>query len=232
MSERARATTSRYKRPSCIASGRRADRSAAARSQHVMVGDASKITLPRFRAAYPRLGAGRFSRPPPGPHAPPQRAAHARRHDRPRAAPPRRGGGDRRCRRSRVAPAKLYIGHMVPNGPAIELPPRASDRIEDELSRADHASFRTAVRSRAHRVASTDDSARIPRVAGPRRARPHQRLRGADRRAARAVSHRRRSRCSTCLSSAGPSPIRKFLVGRGKLDEILLRAMQLGADRS
>src|SRR5262245_26406637 len=115
---------------------------------------------------------------------------------------------------------------MVPDGPAKELPP--------ELATAPKTNFLELVTAleqqfgRAHRVAATDrgkDRALIVHVAlggvkdlEPRIAELRELCRTAGVKVLDVLVQRR------------PEADPKFLVGRGKLDEILLRAMQLGAE--
>jgi GTP-binding protein HflX len=190
--------------------------------QHVMVGDASKIVLPDFGRI--RGGAGRFRG---------LRLVHT--HLRGEALTRDDMTDLALLRLDLVAaitvdaagrPGKLYIGHMVPDGPAKELPA--------EPATAPTTNFQQLISAleqqfgRAHRIASTDvgkDRALIVHV-------QLGRARDSEPRIAEL-----RELCRTAgvkvldvLVQRRPEPDPKFLVGRGKLDEILLRAMQLGAE--
>jgi GTPase len=193
--------------------------------QHVMVGDASKLVLPDFGRI--RGGAGRFRG---------LRLVHT--HLRNEALTRDDLTDLALLRLDAVAaitvdaagrPGKLYIGHMVPDGPARELPP--------EPATAPRTNFQELIAlleqqfGRAHRVASTD-------VGKDRALLVHVELGRAVRREdAEARIAELRELCRTAgvkvldlLVQRRPEPDPKFLVGRGKLDEILLRAMQLGAE--
>ncbi|MEO8554647.1 MAG: GTPase HflX, partial [Kofleriaceae bacterium] len=190
--------------------------------QHVMVGDASKITLPDFGRI--RGGAGRFRG---------LRLVHTHLRN---EALTRDDMTDLALLRLDAVAAiavdaagragKLYIGHMVPDGPAKELPP--------EQATAPKTNFLELITQleqqfgRAHRVASTD-------VGKDRALLVHVELGRAKDSEARIAELRELCRTAGVKvldvliqrrSEADP----KFLVGRGKLDEILLRAMQLGAE--
>jgi GTP-binding protein HflX len=115
---------------------------------------------------------------------------------------------------------------MVPDGPAKELPPEPATSPKTnfiELITQLESQF-----GRAHRVAATDvgkDRALIVHV-------EIGRARDGDARISEL-----RELCRTAgvkvldvFVQRRPEPDPKFLVGRGKLDEILLRAMQLGAE--
>ncbi len=123
-------------------------------------------------------------------------------------------------------PGKLFLAHMVPDGPATELPPESPHNPKTnfiELITRVEQQF-----GRAHRVASRDvgkDRALLVHV-------QLGRAKDADARIAEL-----RELCRTAgvkvldiLVQRRPEPDPKYLVGRGKLDEILLRAMQLGAE--
>jgi GTP-binding protein HflX len=190
--------------------------------QHVMVGDASKIFLPELGRL--RGGSGRFRG---------LRLVHT--HLRGEALTRDDVTDLTLLRLDAVAaitvdaagrPGKLYVAHVVPDGPAVELPAEPAT-----ASRLDFIELITRVEQqfgRAHRVASTDvgkDRALIVHV-------QIGRARDAEARIAEL-----RELCRTAgvkvldvLVQRRPEPDPKFLVGRGKLDEILLRAMQLGAD--
>ena len=190
--------------------------------QHVMVGDASKITLPDFGRI--RGGQGRFRG---------LRLVHTHLRNEPLT---RDDMTDLQLLRLDVVAAiavdaegragKLYIGHMVPDGPARELPPEQATGSKTnflELITQLEQQF-----GRAHRVASTDqgkDRALIVHV-------KLNRTKDSEARIAEL-----RELCRTAgvkvldvIVQRRPEMDPKFLVGRGKLDEILLRAMQLGAE--
>jgi GTPase len=190
--------------------------------QHVMVGDASKIMLPDFGRI--RGGGGRFRG---------LRLVHT--HLRGEALT-RDDLTDLALLRLDVVaaitvdaagrPGKLFVAHMVPNGPAVELPAEQATAPKTdfiELITRVEAQF-----GRAHRVAATDlgkDRALLVHV-------DIGRARDSEARVAEL-----RELCRTAgvkvldvIVQRRPEPDPKFLVGRGKLDEILLRAMQLGAE--
>ncbi len=190
--------------------------------QHVMVGDASKITLPDFGRI--RGGQGRFRG---------LRLVHTHLRNEPLT---RDDMTDLQLLRLDAVAAiavdaegragKLYIGHMVPDGPARELPPEQATGSKTnflELITQLEQQF-----GRAHRVASTDqgkDRALIVHV-------KLNRTKDSEARIAEL-----RELCRTAgvkvldvIVQRRPEMDPKFLVGRGKLDEILLRAMQLGAE--
>jgi len=193
--------------------------------QHVMVGDASKLVLPDFGRI--RGGAGRFRG---------LRLVHT--HLRNEALTRDDMTDLALLRLDAVAaiavdaagrPGVVYIGHMVPDGPAKQLPA--------ELATAPKTNFLELITAleqqfgRAHRVVATDkgkDRALLVHVEIGRPAKQ----RDSDARIAEL-----RELCRTAgvkvldvLVQRRPEPDPKFLVGRGKLDEILLRAMQLGAE--
>jgi GTPase len=190
--------------------------------QHVMVGDASKITLPDFGRI--RVGAGRFRG---------LRLVHTHLRNEPLT---RDDMTDLALLRLDAVAAiavdaaghagKLFIGHMVPDGPAKELPP--------ESATAPGTNFLELITQleqqfgRAHRVASTD-------IGKDRALLVHVEL-GRSRDSEARIAELREL-CRTAgvkvldvLVQRRPEADPKFLVGRGKLDEILLRAMQLGAE--
>jgi GTP-binding protein HflX len=190
--------------------------------QHVMVGDASKITLPDFGRI--RGGQGRFRG---------LRLVHTHLRNEPLT---RDDMTDLALLRLDAVAAiavdaagragKLFIGHMVPNGPAKELPAEQAT-----APKTDFLELITNLEQqfgRVHRVASTD-------VGKDRALLVHVELgRAADSEARIAEL---RELCRTAgvkvldvLVQRRPEMDPKFLVGRGKLDEILLRAMQLGAE--
>ncbi len=193
--------------------------------QHVMVGDASKITLPDFGRI--RGGGGRFRG---------LRLVHTHlrgesltRDDLTDLALLRLDAVAAITVDAAGRPGKLFVAHMVPDGPAVELPaeqataPRTNfieliTRVEQQFGRA-------------HRVASTDqgkDRALLVHVQVGRARSPSS---------GEARIAELRELCRTAgvkvldvLVQRRPDADPKFLVGRGKLDEILLRAMQLGAE--
>ncbi|MEO8840929.1 MAG: GTPase HflX [Kofleriaceae bacterium] len=190
--------------------------------QHVMVGDASKITLPDFGRI--RGGAGRFRG---------LRLVHTHLRNEPLT---RDDMTDLALLRLDAVAAisvdaagragKLFIGHMVPNGPAIELPAEPAT-----ASKTDFLELITQLEQqfgRAHRVASTD-------VGKDRALLVHVELGRTKDSEARIAELRELCRTAgvkvlDVLVQRRPERDPKFLVGRGKLDEILLRAMQLGAE--
>jgi GTP-binding protein HflX len=194
--------------------------------QHVMVGDASKIILPDVGRM--RGGKGRFRG---------LRLVHT--HIRGEALTRDDLTDLALLRLDAVAaitvdaagrPVKLYIGHLVADGPVDrpwkELPPE-----QPTASQLDFTALIAGLESefgRARRVAATDagkDRALLVHV-------QIGRARDSDARIAEL-----RELCRTAgvkvldvLVQRRPEADPKFLVGRGKLDEILLRAMQLGAE--
>jgi len=190
--------------------------------QHVMVGDASKITLPDFGRI--RGGAGRFRG---------LRLVHTHLRNEPLT---RDDMTDLQLLRLDAVAAiavdaagnagKLFIGHMVPDGPAKELPPEPAT-----AARTNFLELITQLEQqfgRAHRVASTD-------IGKDRALLVHVEL-GRSRDSEARIAELREL-CRTAgvkvldvLVQRRPEADPKFLVGRGKLDEILLRAMQLGAE--
>jgi GTP-binding protein HflX len=196
--------------------------------QHVIVGDASKLVLPDFGRI--RGGAGRFRG---------LRLVHTHLRGEPLTRDDMTDlallrldaiaaiGVDAAGR-----PGKLFIGHMVPDGPARELPA--------EQATSPHTNFIELITQleqqfgRAHRVASTDrgkDRALLVHVDIAAR------RRGSGTNDSEARVAELRELCRTAgvkvldvMVQRRPEPDPKFLVGRGKLDEILLRAMQLGAE--
>ena len=190
--------------------------------QHVMVGDASKIVLPDFGRI--RGGQGRFRG---------LRLVHTHlrgepltRDDMTDLALLRLDAVAAITVDAAGRPGKLFIGHMVPDGPARELPAEPAT-----APRTDFVELITALEQqfgRAHRVASTDrgkDRALLVHVelgkakgAEARVAELDELCRTAGVKVLDVIVQRR--------GEADP----RFLVGRGKLDEVLLRAMQLGAE--
>jgi GTPase len=190
--------------------------------QHVMVGDASKIVLPDFGRI--RGGSGRFRG---------LRLVHT--HLRGEALTRDDLTDLALLRLDAVAaitvdaagrPGKLFVAHMVPDGPAIELPAEPAT-----APKTDFIELITRVEQqfgRAHRVALTDQGKDRALVV-------HVQLGGARDSEARIAELRELCRTAgvkvlDVLVQRRPEPDPKFLVGRGKLDEILLRAMQLGAE--
>jgi GTP-binding protein HflX len=190
--------------------------------QHVMVGDASKIVLPDFGRI--RGGSGRFRG---------LRLVHTHlrgesltRDDLTDLALLRLDAVAAITVDAAGRPGKLFVAHMVPDGPAVELPA--------ELATAPKTNFIDLITrveqqfGRAHRVALTDqgkDRALVVHV-------DIGRSRDSEARVAEL-----RELCRTAgvkvldvIVQRRPEADPKFLVGRGKLDEILLRAMQLGAE--
>jgi GTPase len=194
--------------------------------QHVMVGDASKIMLPDVGRM--RGGHGRFRG---------LRLVHT--HLRGEALTRDDLTDLALLRLDLVAaiavdasgrPGKLYIGHLLadapPDRPWHELPaeqataPRTNfaeliARIEAEYGRARRGAAATEGKDRALLVhvglgRARDSEARVAEL------RELCRTAGVD--------------VLDVLVQRRPEPDPKFLVGRGKLDEILLRAMQLGAE--
>jgi GTPase len=190
--------------------------------QHVMVGDASKIMLPDFGRI--RGGSGRFRG---------LRLVHTHlrgesltRDDLTDLALLRLDAVAAITVDAAGRPGKLFVAHMVPDGPAAELPAEQATAPKTnfiELITRVEAQF-----GRAHRVAATDkgkDRALIVHV-------DIGRSKDSDARVAEL-----RELCRTAgvkvldvMVQRRPEADPKFLVGRGKLDEILLRAMQLGAE--
>jgi GTP-binding protein HflX len=192
---------------------------------HVMVGDASKIVLPdvgRLRGA-----AGRFRG---------LRLVHTH----------IRGEGLTRddftdlalLRLDLVAaitvdagghPQKLHAGHLLPDGPDgqpwRELPPESV-----HAQTIDFAQLIAALEAeygRSRRLSETSETARALLV--------HVALGGKRDDQARVAELRELCRTAgvdvlDVMVQRRPAADPRFLVGRGKLDEILLRAMQLGAD--
>jgi GTP-binding protein HflX len=190
--------------------------------QHVMVGDASKIVLPDFGRI--RGGSGRFRG---------LRLVHTHlrgesltRDDLTDLALLRLDAVAAITVDATGRPLKVFLAHMQPDGPAIELPaesPHAPKTNFVELIARVEQQF-----GRAHRVAATDrgkDRALLVHV-------DIGRSRDSDARVAEL-----RELCRTAgvkvldvIVQRRPEADPKYLVGRGKLDEILLRAMQLGAE--
>jgi GTPase len=190
--------------------------------EHVMVGDASKIVLPDFGRI--RGGSGRFRG---------LRLVHTHlrgesltRDDLTDLALLRLDAVAAITVDAQGRPLKLFLAHVQPDGPALELPAESPHN-----PKTDFIELITRVEQqfgRAHRVAATDrgkDRALLVHV-------DIGRSRDSDARVAEL-----RELCRTAgvkvldtIVQRRPEPDPKFLVGRGKLDEILLRAMQLGAE--
>jgi GTP-binding protein HflX len=190
--------------------------------QHVMVGDASKITLPDFGRI--RGGAGRFRG---------LRLVHTHLRGEPLT---RDDLTDLALLRLDAVAAiavdatgragKLYIGHLVPDGPARQLEPEHASAPKTNF--LDLVTTLEAQFGRAHRVASTDrgkDRALIVHVDIGRRGNSEARI------------AELQELCRTAgvkvldvIVQRRPEADPKFLVGRGKLDELLVTAMQLGAE--
>jgi GTP-binding protein HflX len=190
--------------------------------QHVMVGDASKIVLPDFGRI--RGGAGRFRG---------LRLVHTHlrgepltRDDLTDLALLRLDAVAAIAVDAAGRPGKLYLAHMVPDGPARELP--AEQATASRVNFVELIAGLEAQFGRAHRVAATDrgkDRALIVHV-------QLGRARDTDARIAEL-----RELCRTAgvkvldvLVQRRPEMDPRFLVGRGKLDEIMMTAMQLGAE--
>jgi GTP-binding protein HflX len=195
---------------------------------HVMVGDASKIMMPdvgRIRGA-----AGRFRG---------LRLVHTH----------LRGEGLTRDDMTDLAllrldlvaaitvdaagrPGKLFIGHLLPDGPA-ERPWRELPAESPHAPTTDFAQLIASLEAeygKGRRAAATDergDRAILVHVAAGN-------LRNVDSEARIAelkeLCRTAGVRVEDVITQARPAPDPKFLVGRGKLDDILLRAMQLGAE--
>jgi GTPase len=190
--------------------------------QHVMVGDASKIMLPDFGRI--RGGGGRFRG---------LRLVHTHlrgesltRDDLTDLALLRLDAVAAITVDAAGRPGKLFVAHMVPDGPAVELPAEPAT-----APRTNFIELITRVESqfgRAHRVASTDvgkDRALLVHV-------DIGRSKDSDARVSELKELCRTAgvKVLDVLVQRRPEADPKFLVGRGKLDEILLRAMQLGAE--
>jgi len=194
--------------------------------QHVFVGDASKIVLPDVGRM--RGGQGRFRG---------LRLVHT--HLRGEALTRDDMTDLALLRLDAVAaltvdaagrPGKLFIGHLVADGP----PDRPWQELPAESPTAPKTNFVELIAgleaevTRARRVAPVDagkDRALLVHV-GLGRARDSE---------ARVAELRELCRTAgvkvlDVLVQRRPEADPKFLVGRGKLDEILLRAMQLGAE--
>jgi GTP-binding protein HflX len=190
--------------------------------QHVMVGDASKIMLPDFGRI--RGGGGRFRG---------LRLVHTHlrgesltRDDLTDLALLRLDAVAAITVDAAGRAGKLFVAHMVPDGPAQELAAEQATAPKTnfiELITRVEQQF-----GRAHRVASTDvgkDRALLVHVDIGRNT-------ASDARVAELKELCRTAgvKVLDVMIQRRPEADPKFLVGRGKLDEILLRAMQLGAE--
>ncbi|MFT3692466.1 MAG: GTPase HflX [Kofleriaceae bacterium] len=190
--------------------------------QHVIVGDASKITLPDFGRI--RGGQGRFRG---------LRLVHTHLRNEPLT---RDDMTDLALMRLDAVAAiavdaagnagKLFIGHLVPNAAPVELP--AEQATNSKTNFLELITQLEQAFGREHRVASTD-------VGKDRALLVHVDIGGTKDSEARVAELRELCRTAgvkvlDVLIQRRPAPDPKFLVGRGKLDEILLRAMQLGAE--
>ena len=192
---------------------------------HVMVGDASKITMPDIGRL--RGGAGRLRG---------LRLVHT--HLRNEALTRDDLTDLALLRFDAVAaitvdaagrPGKLHVAHVVANGPPIELP--VQDAHAPSVDFVQLIASIEADLARAHRAASTDRGA----TGSARALLVHVQLRGAKDSDARVAELRELCRTAgvrvvDVLVQKRPEADPKFLVGRGKLDEILVSAMQLGAE--
>jgi GTP-binding protein HflX len=190
--------------------------------QHVMVGDASKIVLPdlgRFRGGASRLRGVRLVHT----HL---RGEALTRDDLTDLGLLRLDAVAAITVDAAGHPGKLYIAHAVPDAVPVELPAEPAT-----APRTDFVALIQSVEqqfARAHRVAATDagkDRALVVHV-------QLGRVKDADARIAEL-----RELCRTAgvkvldvMVQRRPEADPRFLVGRGKLDDILLRAMQLGAE--
>jgi len=193
--------------------------------QHVMVGDASKIVLPDFGRI--RGGSGRFRG---------LRLVHTHlrgesltRDDLTDLALLRLDAVAAITVDAAGRPGKLFVAHMVPDGPAVELPAEQATAAKTnfiELITRIEQQF-----GRAHRVASTDRGKDRALVVHVQLGRARSSTSGEARIAElRELCRTAGVKVLDVLVQRRPEPDPKFLVGSGKLDEILLRAMQLGAE--
>jgi GTP-binding protein HflX len=127
-------------------------------------------------------------------------------------------------------PQKLHIGHLVPDGPADrpwhELPPElpwAQTTDFGELIGALEAAYGRG--KQASTTADGDNRAVLVHVGIGRRS--HSEARVAE---LRELCRTAGVDVADVILQHRPAADPRFLVGRGKLDEILLRAMQLGAE--
>ena len=196
--------------------------------QHAFVGDASKIVLPDVGRM--RGGQGRFRG---------LRLVHAHlrgepltRDDLTDLALLRLDAVAAITVDAAGRPGKLFIGHLVSDAPADrpwrELPPEPATAPETnfvELIASLEAEF-----GRARRVAATDagkDRALLVHVAIGRARASSGEARVAE---LRELCRTAGVKVLDVLIQNRPEADPRYLVGRGKLDEILLRAMQLGAE--
>lgn len=128
-------------------------------------------------------------------------------------------------------PGRLYLGHLAaeapPDRPWIELPPEQASAPTTDFARPIAALEQSYGRAQ-RRAEATDGKARAVLV--------HVEL-GKTRAPSDARIAELRELCRTAgvavvdvVTQRRPEPDPRFLVGRGKLDEILLRTMQLGAE--
>ena len=127
-------------------------------------------------------------------------------------------------------PGRLYLGHLLPDGPAErpwrELPPESVHAPSTDFS-ALIASLEGAY-GKTRKVAATDqgrDRALVVHVAIGRA--PDSEARIAE---LRELCRTAGVKVADLMIQRRPAADPKYLVGRGKLDEILLRAMQLGVE--
>ncbi len=126
-------------------------------------------------------------------------------------------------------PQKLHIGHLLPDAPA-DLPWRELPPESAHAPKTDFAQLISALEAefgRAQKLQATEKGARALLV--------HVAIGKAIDSAARIAELRELCRTAgvavlDVLTQQRPAPDPKFLVGRGKLDDVLLRAMQLGAE--
>jgi GTP-binding protein HflX len=189
---------------------------------HVMVGDASKITLPdvgRMRGGQGRLRGLRLVHT----HL---RGEALTRDDLTDLALLRLDAVAAITVDAAGRPGKLYVAHVVAGGPPKELPAESAHAPSVDFTRL--IAGIEADLARAHRAESTDrgkDRALLV----------HVQLGGAKDSEARVAELRELCRTAgvrvlDVMIQRRPEPDPKFLVGRGKLDEILVTAMQLGAE--
>ena len=189
---------------------------------HVMVGDASKIVLPdvgRMRGGAGRLRGLRLVHT----HL---RGEALTRDDLTDLALLRLDAVAAITVDAAGRPGKLYVAHVVANGPPRELPAESAHAPDIDFSRL-IASIEGDL-ARAHRAESTDRGK-------DRAVLVHVQLAGAKDSDARVAELRELCRTAgvrvlDVLVQRRPEADPKFLVGRGKLDEILVTAMQLGAE--
>jgi GTP-binding protein HflX len=126
-------------------------------------------------------------------------------------------------------PQKIYVGHLLPDAPADrpwrELPPESA-----HAPRTDFAQLISALEAefgRAQRLSAHEKGARalLVHVSVGKNADTEARIAEL-----RELCRTAGVRVLDVITQQRPAPDPKFLVGRGKLDDILLRAMQLGAE--